>query len=266
MIPPHKQDIANFASVTSMGLKDGTALFLIGIFYPLANGDTWQHIFSAKNNKVIRTAFPTGGIVLMLMTISLIFLGYGIKTHLPDADPKMALFDFYRAELVSPIILVYIAIVVMAITTSDLDSQTYLFTSTSIKNIAPPSIAQNKHSYKRWARFVIIGALTFTTLVALTISNIVQFLFQMVSLMYILAPVFLFSAVGWLKRSTLIDRLVTATVIFSAGIYVWLFAGHMLDDNLILTCVPAGISVFGCSLIALTHHLKGGRHAKSNAR
>lgn len=255
MIPANHADITNYASLYSMPMLDRVALFLIGFCFPLASGDTWQHLFSARSNKVIRSAFPAGGIVLVIMTLSLIFLGFGIKTHLPDANPKTALFDFFQAELISPFILSYIAIVVMAITTSDLDSQTYLFTSTSVKNVAPPSIAQDKVRYKHWARFVLVGALIFTTLIALTISDIVQFLFQAVSLSYILAPVFTFAGLGLIKRSTLTDRLVATVIFVGVAIFLWLFSNKMLENSLILTVAPTSVSLIGCIAIAVAQRM-----------
>jgi Na+/proline symporter len=256
MIVPERADITNYASIFSMDMKDRIALFLIGFCFPLASGDTWQHLFSARSNKVIRRAFPAGGLVLVIMTVSLIFLGFGIKQYLPDADPKMALFDFFQAELTSPFILAYIAIVVMAITTSDLDSQTYLFISTSIKNVAPPSIAQDKDNYKRWARYVLVGALGFTTLIALTISDIVQFLFQVVSLLYVMSPVFTFAGLGLIKRSTIADRLITVTICIGIAVYAWLFTNGLLENNLMYNCVPAALSLAGCLLIALKQRFR----------
>lgn len=251
LIPPAKADITNYASITSMGTQTSIALFLIGLLYPLVGGDVWQHIFSARNDRVIRWGFPMAGPALLIMTLSLIFLGFGIKTYMPDADPKTALFDFYQAELISPYILSYVAIVVVAITTSALDSQAYLFISTAIKNVAPPSVSKDRASYVRWARVTLIGSMLFTTLIALTISDVVQFLFEAIGLLYVLGPVFVFAGLGWFKRSTLADRLVAIVIAVSSAIFVWLFANKILENHLIFTLIPAGISLAGCVVIAV---------------
>ncbi len=255
LIKPDMADVTNYTSVFSMGPVNSLALFLIGFLYPIAGGDVWQHLFSARSGKVIRWGFPMAGPALVIMTLSLVFLGFGIKTLLPGADPQHAVFDFYQAELVSPYILSYIAIVIVAITTSALDTHTYLFISTAIKNIAPPSVAQDKARYIRWARIFLVSALCFTTLIALTISNIIQFLFDAVSLLYVLAPVFMFAALGWFKRTVLVDRLVTMTIFVSSGFFVWLFVNKLLQDHMILTVAPAAVSLVGCSAIALAQRM-----------
>jgi SSS family solute:Na+ symporter len=252
LIVPETKDVMDFKSIVSMGPINSIALFLIGLGYPLVGGDVWQHVFSARNDKVIRWGFPMAGPALLIMTLSLIFLGFGIKTFMPDANPKTALFDFYQAELISPYVLSYVAIVIVAITTSALDSQTYLFISTAIKNIAPPSVAQDKARYKHWARMCLIGSLSFTTLIALTISDLIQFLFDAVSLLYVLAPIFVFAGLGWIKKSTMADRLITIIAGISSAVFVWLFVNEILAGNLPMTLLPAGISLVGCSAVALS--------------
>ena len=126
------------------------ALFLIGVCYMITSSDVWQRLFSAKNNKIIRTAFPLSSVMLLLMTLSLLFLGMAATKVLPeDTDWGNAFFAIFESEALPPYVLAYVAVVCIAITMSTLDTLSYLCAATFLKNIAPEKLTNERGGYVR---------------------------------------------------------------------------------------------------------------------
>lgn len=249
----HKEDVLNVGSIVSMGWYDSLALFLIGLFLPIATADTWQRVFSAKNDNVIRYGFPAAGPFLIVMTLTLIFIGFGLKDHIASDQTDQLVFLMFEHQVLDTWLLSFIAVVLMAITMSTLDTQTYLFTATILKNFVPKDYTTKRESYIRLSKIVIILAMIVMGLIAMSIGDIIQFLFDAVSLVFVLGPVFVFTGFGWFKSSKALDLYLTANIIVCCAIYIFLFVnGHLAD--MMLTMLPAGLSIIGCTVgVYLSH-------------
>ncbi len=238
LVPPASEDMLNVSSLFSLPVLDQIALFGIGLGYVLSSSDGWQRLFSAKNNNVIRIGFPMAGIAFFLMTLSLIWFGMGAKGLLTgDIDDSRALFDIFTQNALSPWILSYVAIIIMAITMSSLDTFCYLFASSLTKNILPVHKTKNRTSYIRSTRIIMLVALVSMSVVALTISDVIQFLLSASSLVFILSPIYVAVGFGWFKQSKKLDIFTTLSMGVSTIVYVTMFIRGDLE-NMIMLMVP----------------------------
>lgn len=249
-----KEDVMAFETITSMGSYNSIALFLIGLFLPFGLADNWQRVFSARNDKVIRYGFPLAGVGLIIMTLTLILIGYGLKGLIPAEQKEEIIYIMFREEVLSSWLLAYMGVTFMAITMSTLDTQTYLFTSTILKDYIPQKYTEDREQYIKLSRIVIVLAIVLMALIALTINDVIQFMFEAMSLTYIMGPVILCTAFGWFKRSTALDLYITANIAICVTIYIYMMQSGMMED-LMMTVVPAGISCVGC-LIGVILSLK----------
>lgn len=257
----HKEDVLNYKSLGSFGWRDSIALAIIGFFYPIATADTWQRVFSAKNDSVIRWGFPLAAPFLVVMTLSLIFIGFGLKDSIPSDQTDQIVFLMFQHEVLSTWLLSFIAVVLMAITMSTLDTQTYLFTATILKNFVPKAYTEKRDTYIKLSKIVMIVAMVVMGFIAMSIGDIIQFLWDATSLVFILAPIFVFSGFGWFKSSQSTDLYLTANIIVCIAIYIYMFTNGMLNDML-MTVVPAGVSIIGCTIgVYLSHKVFGNEPA-----
>jgi SSS family solute:Na+ symporter len=240
-IAPNKEDVTNFTSLFTLPVIDQAALFLIGFFYTLSSADTWQRLFSAKSDKVIRWSFPLAGVAFIAMTLSLIWLGMGAKDLLPeDINYSQALFLLFEQDALPHWVIAYIAIVVMAISMSSLDTFCYLFASSTVKNFLPTYKISPKN-YIRISRVLMVGALILMSALALTISDVIQFLFNAASLLFVLTPIYIALGLGWFKASKRLDIMITISILVSVFVYGAMFMRGDLE-NMIMLIVPIFVS------------------------
>ncbi len=236
------EEVKDFSSFMSMGWNDNIAFLLLGLFFPLATADTWQRVFSARNDRVIQTAFPLSGPFLIIMTLSLILLGYAAKQALPtDIDPSLVAFALFENNAFHPILLSFIGVVLVAITMSTLDTQTYLFTSTLLKDFIPDAVTNTRDKYIKTSKIIMVTALIVVGMIAIGITDLIKFLFDTASFLFILAPIFVLSATGWFKKNQALDKYLTATLMISAATYVYLFRTDAFD-NMLNLYIPCAVS------------------------
>lgn len=242
--PPPREAVMNFSSIISLGLQDSLALGLIGYFYAFAGADVWQRVFSARDEKVIKFGFPMAGVMLVIMTLSLIFLGMACAPFLGDEmQASDAFYHIFKNTFISPVLQSFIAIVVMAICMSTLDTLCYLVAATLGKNFMPERVTGERDNYIRFSQITIIIVLIASSVVALSIEDVILSLFDAVSLLYVLAPVYLYAALGRPKlKNRKTDTLVTLAVAGSGMIYLYMFTNGMFED-LIMTSVPVACSI-----------------------
>ncbi len=241
---PSSAQVLNFESIHSLGTINEIALTLIGLFFVLSSADTWQRVFSARNAKVIRRAFPISAIFLLIMTFSLIFLGMASKPFLGEnVDTSTVFFQIFTGDFIFPWLQAYIAVVVMAVCMSTLDTFCYLTSATIAKNYLPERVTSTRDSYIKLSRIVMVFILAFMSVLAVTISDVILFAFNAMSLLYILAPVYILSATGILKnKSRMIDYLITISISISCLVYIYMFVNNYFAE-MIMTMVPVAVNI-----------------------
>ena len=81
------------------------------------------------------------------------------------------------------------------------------------------------------------------SILALTISDIIQFLFNSVSLMFIISPILVFSALDFFKPSLKLDLFISTILIICVSIYVYMLTNNLFE-NFMMNLIPAILSLF----------------------
>lgn len=246
---PPLEKVTAFETLGALGPRTAFAFAVLGFFVTLGSAENWQRVYSARDRKVIRFAFPLAGVAILWMNLSLVFVGMAVAARLePGATPTEAFYQIFELPL-SPWVLALLAVVVLAACVSTLDTLVYLSASTLARNLLPARLTSTRQAYVRLTRLVILCVLALTGTLALTISDFILFMFKTVSLIAVLGPVYLIAAVGLPRRPhPMIDRGVTWATIASLVLYSYLFAQGYLDDELMLL-VPPVVNATLCGAI-----------------
>ena len=221
---------------------DMFAMFLLGFFYVLSSGDVWQKMFSARNEQVIKIGFPVSGVCLLLMTLGLIWLGMASKELLAgEIAQHSGLYELFGQQVLPIWLLAFLAVMIMAITMSTLDTFCYLFASSLAKNIIPEKLTKEQDDYIRISKLIMATVLIVAASLALTISDVIQFLFKGASLMFILVPLYLLVGFGRNTGHKKLDTRLSVAVAISVAVYVILFARGDFT-NMIMLVVPVAIN------------------------
>ena len=225
----------DLASLFTLPVPDQLALFLIGFLYMLSSADTWQKLFAARSDRVIRIGFPVSAFFLIIMSISLIWLGMISKGVLPSStEAGDVLFQLFQQKALPTVILTFLVVVIMAITMSTLDTFCYLFSSSVSKNFLSPETTNSSEKYIRVSRFIMLGTLTVSSVFALTINNVIETVFSASSLLFILAPLYVAVGFGWLNKTARLDAMVSISMLVSACVYLVMFLRGDFADMMML--------------------------------
>ena len=253
-IKPETVKVLDFSSFYTTDIKTIIGLSLIGFFLPLSNADTWQRVFSAKSDNVIRVGFPASGLFLIIMTSTLIIIGMGIHNIFPGSPAGELFFALYQTDIesleVPTTVLAFLAVGIMAITMSTLDTMSYLFASTLSKNFLPTRIHNTRTRYINFSRIVFIIIISLMCIAALTIQDIMTTIISVITFITILAPVYMITAMGLARKSERLDILISLSTIASVITYGVLFHLGIMGD-LLLSNIPALLSTFLC-LVCVT--------------
>lgn len=240
---PSVSDIKKVETLFSLPLFDRIGMFGMGFFYVFSGAEIWQRIFSSKNSKVISISFPASALFLLIMTITLIFIGYGAKNIIDtNTLPNDVFFTLFESNFISKYLLAFIGVAVIAISMSTLDTFAYLFSSTFLQNIKK-KYNNSQKQYVLSTRITIFILLILMSILALTISDIIQFLFNSVSLMFIISPILVFSALDFFKPSLKLDLFISTILIICVSIYVYMLTNNLFE-NFMMNLIPAILSLF----------------------
>lgn len=248
---PSTEDVLAFGTLFSPTFLDISAFFLLGLFFPLSSADIWQRVFSARDKKVIQYSFPLSGVMLVIMTLSLIYLGMAAKPYIDASwNNDQILFSLFEGDFIAAPLLAFIAVVFMAISMSTLDTNCYLLGSTLAKNFVPNSITADRDSYIRFTRIVFILILVSMSFLALSITDVVKFLFDCVGILFVLVPVYIYTALGLFSKSRTMDMMVSASIFISGALYLYMILGAHIEQ-FIMSMIPVGVSIALCTLCVI---------------
>ena len=216
--------LPDYASLFTLPAPDRLALFLLGFLYVLSSADVWQKLFAARSDRVIRVGFPVSGFFLIVMSLSLIWLGMISKGLLPGTtEGAEVLFQLFQQRTLPTYLLCFLAVVVIAITMSTVDTFCYLFSSSVLKNFLSGNITEDPKKYIRISRFTMLGTLVASGIFALTISNVIQTIFDAASFLFILVPLYVAVGFGWLTKSKRIDAMISISMLISLCLYLVMY-------------------------------------------
>ena len=264
----HRDTFDGFAELESLytlPLMDRAALFLIGMLYPLVSADAWQKVFAARSDGVVRSGFPLSGIVLVLMTLSLVWIGMSVR-EVTGAVESFSVYTVFDGNVFPKWFLVLFLLAIVSITMSTVDSLSFLVASTAHRNIASKLFGGAKVDFVRFARIAMLLAISLSCFLAIRMTDVVQFLFEISSLLLILGPVYLIVAFEWCPPLRHLDRLLSLIVVTGSASYIVLLINDSLAATYMLL-VPVAITFVLCvGLILFSRHLVStGKIVSNNA-
>lgn len=244
-VMPDMADVANVGSIVGSSLDETISYFLSGFFYLLVLPECWQRIISARNLKVVKWGVPLAVIMLVFMTLSLIWFGMGLRVHVPDLNVAEPYFDLFTGDgKLAGWILGYIALVFIAITMSTQSSSCYAFVSTLGKVFMKDQVSSDRR-YVYFSRLAMVSVLILTALLALFISDVIRYFFDVLGFVVCLAPLYIVAAITpqpWLGQTPAardrLDRDMTAITALGLLLYLLQFFSGGTDYTLTAPSLP----------------------------
>lgn len=266
LIKPAAADFNNVGTLFDSSWSDGIALFLFGLYYLIMTPESWQRIMSAKDKKTIRLGIPLTAFILILMTLSLIWLGMGLKQIYPDIDKATVYTTMFRdTGAIAPWLLGYILLVFLSITMSTQSAACYSFVSTLGKIFLPGKTEKNK-DYIAFTRRGIVLALTLAGVLSLTVSKAVEYMFDIMGFVTCLSPIYIFAAVcprlkGYKsmskKAKTRVDKVMSGSVLAGVLVFFVFVSTGMTQQGFIYTVTP-GVGATLLAALSATWAMKKG--------
>jgi Na+/proline symporter len=238
MITRGAWSVPSVSTITSPGAIMGIAFVGISLLVTVCSTDLWQLIFSSQSESDSRLGFYVSVPIYIVISIGMVLFATAVHAAVGlETKPENAFFNLFSLASVPPIAVATVGVFVAASIMSTLDSQVFLFCSTIIglKSKAPT----DDPATARPLRFSIIVVMVLLGLIAITITDLVEFLFGTVTLATILTPVLIISAMK--SRTGVSDRGTAGALLVTSAIYIALFVLGAFE-NLIMTLIPAGVA------------------------
>lgn len=156
--------------VFAAGIPDIIGFMLFGILIAYASPDLWQRVYAFDSPRVMRKSILYSLVVYLFVCLVLTLIGLLIKTHLPDADPDIAIIRGF-ADLL-PMGMRGLAIVVFfAAMMSTVDTYAYTAASAIVQDFFKKLSKAQTVTAIRW---VITGMMVLGTGVAIIIQDLLN--------------------------------------------------------------------------------------------
>ncbi|MCH7905629.1 MAG: hypothetical protein IH944_13820 [Armatimonadetes bacterium] len=237
---PSGWPIPSLESFMSPGAMVIVAFVGLSLLVTLSSSDLWQLIFSARSGRDGRSGLHWSMPMYVLISIGLVLFSSVVATAVgPEVEGQDAFFALFTVGVMPSFVVALIGVFVAASIMSTLDSQVFLFSSTIVGQFRPESKTDDPAT-ERKLRAVIVVTMIALALLALTITDIIQFLFGAVTLATVLVPVLIVASIG--REHGINDKACAFGLIVASMVYAYLFLNGLFD-NLIMTLLPAAISI-----------------------
>ena len=214
---------------------------LLLAFMQYAPPDTWQRIFSARDDKVARYGIALGIPVQFVYMLGALTLGSMIGSVVGSKDAGNAFYRYLSSAAIPAWAAGALGVLAMAKVMSALDTRAYVFISMFCKTILKIDPEVRLADYVRTTRIGTFVYFVVSILVAIFISDIVQYMFNVCSIVGILTPI-LFVAVYANSKMKNLDSVMSGVVIMGMLVF---FAMLMLGKmtTILMTAVPLIITM-----------------------
>jgi len=224
----------------------GTVLFFALVFYTLPA--MWQRLFTARDTRTVRRSLWWYVASYIPIYFVIITFAVALFSQFPDIAPNEILYAL-ASGISDPLIGSIIAVALLAMTMSSIDTQAYLSLSTITSNWMGIDQGRDPEKYKKVLRGLIIAVFAAMTVVALTITDVVNFIIGALSLLAVLTPAY-FVATYSKGSSRGLDTGVAFTVLIGIAAYFYMFTNDLFTDFMMnaipgLVTVAAGIIIVG---------------------
>lgn len=237
--PGHAETIFDIESLGSLGWAETLTLIIFPFFWNIPAPDVWQRIYSAKSVKAIKIGLPIGALMFGVLTFGLVYIGIFLREALPNADPNMLFTLIFTESVFSPLILSALLVIVFAMGMSTLDTWTFLFSSTILRDFMHTRIRNNRETYIKNTRIIMACFLIITTFVALLSESLLTLLMGFVSSYAIAAPMFYAILLKGIHANRKNDLAISGITIISFIIYGFMHFTGLLGTSFVMSIIPA---------------------------
>lgn len=244
-----------------MEMDNAMALGLFGIAFLVifSSADVWQRLFSARTDGIARKSALLAIPVYFIIALGSLALGLVAGTFVEVLDPGNAFFEMFASPTAPVAVLALLGVFVLAASMSTFDTHTFMFAQVVSRSLLARRFVHIERT--KLTRIVLILFLVALIGLALTISNILVFVFGAFTLITVLAPLLALYLMKRLPERGNFDTYVIGVLILSVGVYSWLFIfGYF--ENVAYTVVPAAVAAV-LTVLALAFYKVVGRKVKS---
>jgi len=232
LTPLKIENVLDFSgAITGSNTLDFWAGILYTVILACSFPDTYQRMFSAKDDKTAKRGIRFIGVAILLMSLPLTFIGMSARGFIPsDTEAGNVFIEIIKSGIYPKLLVSYFIVVGVSVTMSTLDTYAYLFSSAMLENFLKVSAKWHKKKYIYMSKIFMVSMLFVAAMLALFIQDIVQWLFNINCLMLIMGPVFIFSALDKNKyKSKRLDIYYAISIIASFVIGVYMFVQGYLN-------------------------------------
>ncbi|MFW6233211.1 MAG: sodium:solute symporter family protein [Nanoarchaeota archaeon] len=203
----------------------GTAFFGFFLMYGLP--DLWQRIFTSKSAKTAIKANASVPFIYAVTYFLIIVLATTLFTNFAELDPSSIIFALLNGNI-SPFFGSILSVTMIALIMSTLDSRLYIVLSTITSNWFKIDKENNSKTYKSMIQKLTVLSFIIMALIAILISDFVQFALNLYSFLMLIGPIMFFSL--YVKRTKFVDFGMLVSLIIGAIVYVYMFInGGFID-------------------------------------
>lgn len=248
IIPFMNMNVPNFSESMQMftALDQETFIGFIGIgaFYAFAASEYWQRMMSAKDENSAKKGMQMGAAFLIFITFGLLGIGIWLQQLMPNV-PSSEVYSaiFNNIDNIPVWIPTLVALIVASAVMSTIDTQVSLISTTVVSNIFKVDTTKDHMRFVRLCRVMIVFIMIVMALAALFVGDIVQFMFDAVTVIIIPASLYLYAI--FCKKYTCAKRdlFLAVTTLAGTGAHLYMFATDAFG-NLIHNLYPViGVSI-----------------------
>lgn len=193
------------------GIVNILAFFLLGVMAPFATQDYWQRIFAMKNLKVVKRAFVISGILVLLVSFILTYIGLIARSSFSDIDADLAVLHSFT-RLAPDYLAGFVAVVFFSAILSTADTYLFLLSVNFTNDISGKTRSDpgSKIKTTRLAIF-IIGALAL--ILALIYPNIVDITIIFKAIGLTISPIVIIAWISKGNRIAIVTAITLTTLI-----------------------------------------------------
>jgi Na+/proline symporter len=214
------------------------AFMLLGLATPFATQDYWQKVYAMKDRKVVKRSFAISGVLVLILSLFLTYIGLVARSSFPNIDPDMAF--LYSMTKLTPVFLkgfVGIAFFAAILSTSD----TFLFLLAVNLTNDFMNLDEKQMKIKiRYTRIAVVLVGISALVLALMLPKIVDLAIIFKSIGLVVSPIVLFI---WAKKESSLAIIISISV--SAGIVIILaLSGYVKPELAFISMLLSALIYF----------------------
>ena len=224
------------------GIVNIVAFFLLGVMAPFATQDYWQRIFAMKSVKVVKYAFIISGILVLIVSFFLTYIGLVARSEFSNIDADLAVVHSFT-RLAPDYLAGFVAIVFFAAILSTADTYLFLLSVNFTNDISGGKIIEPGKKIKaiRLA-ILLIGILSLA--LALIYPNIVDVTIIFKAIGLIVSPIVI---IAWISRGNRIA--IVITICLNTLIIIVLSAVGYVKPELAFVGIFGGFIFYGLAVL-----------------